>query len=185
MQHESKLRKNDTLFLLIDIQERLLPVIHDKELIEKNAAILAQGAGILDVPVIISEQYPKGLGSTTEAIRNAAADNADYYPKTTFSCLQDDDITKAVRASGKSQILLCGIETHICVCQTALDLAAGGYQVHIAADATGSRQPTNREYALDRLSRAGIVITNTESALFELLNIAQGDEFKAISRLIK
>ena len=185
MQHESKLRKNDTLFLLIDIQEKLLPVISNKEEVEKNAVILARAAEILNIPVIISEQYPRGLGATVETVKKAAAEKTDYYTKTTFSCLQDETITQAIRASGKSQIMICGIESHICVCQTALDLAAGGYQVHLATDAVGSRKPENKTNALNRLSRTGIVITNTESALFELLNIAEGDEFKTIAKLIK
>ena len=185
MQHESVLRKKDTLFLIIDIQERLLPAISNKEQILKNAGILAQAAGILNLPLIISEQYPKGLGNTISELSTVLPADSNTIPKTTFSCMQCEDLSKAIKASMASQVVICGIEAHICVAQTALDLAATGTQVHIMADAVGSRNPENRSIALDRLTRAGIILSNTESALFELLGKAGGDEFKAISKLIK
>ena len=185
MQHESILRKKDTLFLIIDIQERLLPAVCANEEVLKNAGILAQAAGILNIPLIISEQYPKGLGNTVGELMALTPEETSVIAKTTFSCMQCEELNKAIKNSMASQVVICGIESHICVAQTALDLAATGIQVHIIADAVSSRKPDNKSIALQRLSRAGVILSNTESALFELLGKAGGDEFKAISRLIK
>ena len=185
MQHESILRKKDTLFLIIDIQERLLPAVSESDNVLKYSTILAKAAEILKIPLIISEQYPKGLGNTVNNILDVMPKNTQVVEKTTFSCMQTESLAKAIKASMASQVVICGIESHICVAQTALDITSTGTQVHILSDAVSSRKKSNKDNALTRLSRAGIVINNTESALFELLIEAQGDEFKAISKLIK
>ncbi len=185
MQHEAILRKKDTLFLIIDIQERLLPAVADSDKVQHTAGILAQAAGFLNIPLIISEQYPKGLGPTVPEITGNIPEKTQIIEKSTFSCLQTEALNKAIKASMASQIVICGIESHICVTQTALDLSATGSQVHVLADGISSRNPLNTEYTLTRLARAGIIISNLESALFELLVEARGDEFKAISKLIK
>ncbi len=185
MQHEAILRKKDTLFLIIDIQERLLPAVAESDKVLRTASILAQAAEILDIPLIISEQYPKGLGHTVPQISDGMPENTQIIEKTTFSCLQSKALNKAIKSSMASQIVICGIESHICVTQTALDLAATGSQIHLLTDGISSRNPLNKEYTITRLARAGIIISNLESALFELLIEAKGDEFKAISKLIK
>lgn len=184
MKHESLLRKKDTALVIVDMQDRLLPAMANQETIIKHAQILINAAKILQLPLIFTEQYPKGLGHTLPALRELAPE-AQVIEKLSFSCARTDDFSKALKSTGATQILLCGIEAHVCVLQTALDLSASGYQVHIAADAVSSRTPENRENALERMQRAGIIITNRESALFELLDCAGSEEFKAISRLIR
>lgn len=185
MQNESILRKEDTLFLIIDIQERLLPAVSESEEVEKYSTILAQAAKILNIPLIISEQYPKGLGSTISSILEAMPENTKVIEKYSFSCMKNDELARELKASRASQVVISGIESHICVAQTALDLASIGIQVQILQDGVSSRNPANKSNALSRMSRAGITISNTESALFELLGYAKGDKFKAISKLIK
>ncbi len=185
MRHESILRRNDTLFLIIDVQQKLLPVVADSEEVLKYSTIIAQAAGILDIPLIISEQYPKGLGNTVESLLEAAPVSRIVLEKTTFSCMQNPELAKAITTSMASQVVICGIEAHICVCQTALDIAATGTQVHILSDAVSSRKIANKTNTLARLSRFGINVSNTESALFELLTEAGGEAFKTISKLIK
>lgn len=184
MKHESLLRRKDTALVVVDIQEKLLPAMHGQDKILKYAQILVTAAQVLQLPVIFTEQYPKGLGHTLPVLREAAPE-APVIEKLHFSCARAGGFEEVLKKTGASQILLCGIETHVCVLQTAFDLGIGGRQVHVAADAVGSRDPENRENALMRMRRGGIIITNAESALFELLDCAGGEEFKAVSRLVR
>ena len=176
-----KLNKEDCLLLVIDIQERLIPVIHQYEEVIRNANILLKGMEILGVPVIITEQYPKGLGNTCKEI--LLGEDAKVMEKITFSCLANDYIKESVQS--KKQIIICGVEAHICVLKTALDLLDEGYQVHLITDAVSSRKKENKQVAIERMKQSGVFISSTEMILFQLLDKAGTDEFKLISKLIK
>ncbi len=184
MKHESLLRLNDTTLVIIDIQQKLLPAMNNPERVCKNAGILAAAANILKLPTIITEQYPKGLGNTIEEI-SAHLTDAAVIEKSSFSCARNEDFLSALKKNSRHQVLICGIEAHVCVLQTAFDLSVLGYQVHLAADAVSSRNPENITNALERMRRAGITISNTESALFEMLDDSAHENFREISKLIK
>ena len=176
-----KLKKEDCLLLVIDIQERLIPVIYQHEEVIHNANILLKGMEILGVPVIVTEQYPKGLGNTCKEI--ILGDDAKVMEKITFSCLGNDHIKESVQT--KKQIIICGVEAHICVLKTALDLLDEGYQVHLITDAVSSRKKENKQVAIERMKQSGVFISSTEMILFQLLDKAGTEEFKLISKLIK
>ncbi len=182
-----RLESRDTLLVVIDIQERLIPHIHESESVIGNASRLIRGCHILDVPTIVTEQYTKGLGSTIDAVRGALDETTGYDPieKMCFSSYGFSPFAESIRSSGRHSLLLCGIEAHVCVYQTAMDLLEAEYDVHIVADAVSSRNPSNHDLALRRLSAEGARITSTEMALFELCVESGTDRFKAISRLVK
>lgn len=184
MAHETLLRANDTVLVVIDVQEKLLPVMHDPDRVSRACGILLQGVQHVGVPVIVTEQYPKGLGHTVADV-SAHFGDATVLEKVSFSCAGNESFLDFLEERNRDQVLLAGIETHVCVLQTALDLIDEGMQVHVAADACSSRNPEHHKMALDRMRSAGAIITNTESALFEMCAIAQGDAFKAISRLVR
>jgi len=177
------LKKEKTALLVIDVQERLMPVIDNKEQVFANVNRLIKGAEILQVPLVITEQYPKGLGNTCSEIELPA--DVQIIEKMCFSCMLSANVTMHLQHLNVNSLILCGVESHICVFKTALDALKQGYEVHIAADAVSSRTPENKHIALERLRQAGAFIVSTEMILFQLLDEAGTDEFKAISRLIK
>ncbi len=177
------LQKESTALLVIDIQERLMPVIHEREKIFANANKLLRGAEILSLETIITEQYPKGLGHTCAEVE--IGENKTLIEKVCFSCMQSESITDQLKLTNKKSLIICGVESHICVLKTALDAIQAGYQVHVVADAVSSRTPENKQLALERMRQSGAFIVSVEMVLFALLNEAGTDEFKAISKLIK
>jgi nicotinamidase-related amidase len=175
---------DDSALLLVDVQERLVPHINDHARVVWNCRRLIDGARILDVPVRATEQYPKGLGRTVPELRERLA--VDAVPeKLLFSCAECGPLFTELRDTGRHRILLCGIETHVCVQQTALDLMADGWRVYLAVDAIGSRFDIDRQTALRRMESAGAELTTTEAALFEWCEAAGTDAFKQISRLAR
>jgi len=179
--------------VIVDMQTRLIGAmqLEAMQAAIKNCSILATAAAMLAVPIVVTEQYPKGLGNTLAELLTVLADtkaNLKPVEKTTFSCAAEPKFCRQL-SSDKSQIILAGMEAHICVLQTALDLLAlngnNAKQVFIVEDAIISRNPSNKVNAIARLRTAGCIITNTESTLFEWLGKAEGDAFKAISKLIK
>jgi nicotinamidase-related amidase len=173
--------------LIVDMQERLLPAMADGKGVLKQAAILLKAVKALDVPVAVSEQYPKGLGHTIE-ILNQDIGNAPVFEKSSFSCWRDDGLRKhftAHRDGGRPQVIIAGIEAHVCVTQTAIDLAQAGFGVFVVADAVSSRAEASVALALARMGQSGVEVVNTEMAVFELLGKAGTPEFKALSALIK
>ncbi len=184
MGHETLLRREDTVLVVVDVQERLLPAMDHSEEVLNRCVRLVQAAKLLQIPVLVTEQYPKGLGPTVPALKDALGGIAPVE-KLSFSCTGADAFLDKLEELDHDQVLLCGIETHVCVLQTALDLLDQGIQVHVAEDAVSSRAPENRANALERMRREGVVISNTESALFEWLRVAGSEEFKAISRLVR
>ena len=176
------LDEDKTLLLIIDIQEKLYNSVFNQEELFKNSGIISTAANILKIPCIITEQYPKGLGKTCSIINQ---ESANIYEKNTFSALMNPDIMAAIKEIGKSQILICGIETHICVSQTSLALIDCGYEVFVAKNACGSRNEQEHLAGLARIKSAGGNIITTEMALFDWLKTSKHAKFKEIQNLIK
>jgi nicotinamidase-related amidase len=225
------LDRNRTALVVVDVQERLLPFIHESETLVGQIALLISGCRALDIPILVTEQYRKGIGPTAERIvesltrpasdffpaagsegtaasaagQSAASNRPDasgHFPaehgrpadadrffqpieKMTFSCAAHEPFMEALRHLGRRQALLCGIESHVCVLQTALQLQSGGFEVFLAADAVSSRNPRNIEIALRRMEQAGVQLTSVEMAVFEMLHVCGTGEFKAWSRMIR
>lgn len=174
----------DTVLVMIDIQEKLFRVIHEKEALSANTVKLVKGIKLLNIPVIITEQNPAGLGPTLSEISSLLPD-VKPITKFDFSCCREEAFLQKLDELKRNQIIVCGIETHICVYQTALDLADMGYEVQVVTDCVSSRIPSNRETALSRMKLEDIMPTSTEMVLFEILGTAKHDKFKEISAIIK
>ena len=179
-----RLSKDNTLHVVVDIQERLAVAMSEKEKVIANTQHLVEAARLLNLPLLVTEQYPKGLGPTVAGIKDALTEYAPIE-KVTFSCCGETSFLDAVTAVGKKQIVLVGMETHVCVLQTCIDLLQAGYDLHVASDAVCSRSAENYRTALEYMRDAGAVITCTETVLFQLLEKAGSDEFKVISKRIK
>lgn len=183
-----RMARNASQLLVIDMQEKLLPAVASAARIEAACVRLLTAARRLGAPITLSEQYPKGLGPTVAPIRDGAGNEAVVMDKLHFSCLADEGLRTrltALRETGRRQIVVAGVEAHVCVAQTALDLAEAGFTVHVAADATASRSEESRALALARLRQAGCAIVDSEMVLFEWLERAGTPEFKALQQLIK
>jgi nicotinamidase-related amidase len=165
--------------VVIDVQEAFAKAVQGFDEVVRQTAILAQGARTLGMPLLVTEQYPRGLGDTVPSVREALGD-VERLPKTVFSAARAEGFD----LDGRDQALVCGIETHVCVNQTVHDLLAGGIEVHVAIDAVGSRTAANRELGLRKMEESGAVLTSVETALFELLGAAGSDEFKTIQKLV-
>jgi nicotinamidase-related amidase len=178
------LNTDNAVLLLIDFQERLFPVMHEKGKLLNNVLKLIKGMQVLEVPVILTEQYPRGLGPTIPEIKELVP-NIKPVEKVCFNCNDEPTFGEALGALKRKQVVIAGIEAHICVYQTAMSLARAGYQVQVAVDCIASRDPENKQVALSRMEAAGISPTSVEMALFELLKVAKGDKFKQVSAIIK
>ncbi len=191
MRHPTILQAEQAVLVVVDIQEKLLRAITDAERVVANVRRLILAAKELELPIIHSEQYPKGLGPTVpevyETIEAAELAGAPirYVEKSTFSCTANEAFLQALEELERRQVILSGIEAHICVLQTALDLAAGPWSPFVVADAIGSRDDQNRTLALQRLVQAGVVVPVTESVLYEMIGTSRHEAFRAVSRLIK
>lgn len=179
-----RLLTEQSIALIIDIQERLFPHIAEKENLLVNTTILTKGLQALGLPIIVTQQYTRGLGSTINQVKDTMA---SFQPveKTAFSCCDEPAFTKQLTNSGKKNVIIAGIETHVCVLQTAIDLIASGYNPVIVEDCVSSRTISNKKIAIERLCAEGAVITSYESVLFELCRFASTDVFKTISKLVK
>lgn len=178
------LSQNDSLVLIIDVQERLVGML-EKDIIVSKTAKLADAARILDIPVVVTEQYPKGLGSTVAAVSEKFAQDTPVFEKTSFSALDTEEIAEKIKSYGKKQIVLCGIETHICVHQTCAALLAAGYEVYVVKDACASRNKYEFEQGISIMQQNGAKITCLEIVLFEWLKSARHPNFKEVQALIK
>jgi nicotinamidase-related amidase len=182
MSHSTQMSPADTALLVIDVQDKLLPLIPHRASLVRDIAFLIDAAGLLQLPVTATEQYPKGLGPTTAELARRLPVRPD---KTAFSCCAVPSIIEGFRRGGRTKILLSGIETHVCVLNTALDLLALDFRVYLAVDAVGSRFALDQEFALRRLERAGVILTTAETAAFEWVGGAGHPQFKAISQLVQ
>jgi nicotinamidase-related amidase len=183
--HTGLLRTDDTLLVVIDMQEPFLRDIWACGELIHNISVLVQAARILRIPIVPTLQYAKRMGGIIPDIAKHIPSEYVPFDKLYFSAVGDEAISSEIHRSGRKQILLCGVETHVCVSQTALDLLAQGYQVHVAADAVSSRSQHNRDIGLRRMERAGAVISSTEMAIFELLEVAGTPEFREILPFFK
>ena len=175
----------DSVVMIIDVQEKLLNAVFNKAFLEKKATIIANTAKILGIPVIVTEQYPKGLGATVESLKEALPENTQYFEKTAFSALENNDVLEALKNSGKKQVIIFGIETHICVSQTTNALIQEGFEVSVIRDACGSRSELEYLAGLERMKDNGAHVLTTEIALFEWLKGAKHPKFKEVQMLIK
>lgn len=182
------LARDKSQLLIVDVQEKLLPAVSDPERVAERCARLIQAAKALGVPITVSEQYPKGLGGTVEALRYALGNGAAVLDKTEFSCARNALLRErlnTLRRDGRSQVVIGGIEAHVCVTQTALDLEGQGFEAFVVADAVSSRAKANRRLALARLARDGVDVVDSEMVIFEWLGQAGTPEFKALQPLVK
>ena len=179
-----KLERDRTALVVVDVQEAFRPAIVQFDRVARNVGVLVQGAHALSIPLLVTEQYPKGLGRTVPEV-SRHLDGITPIEKDCVSAADAEQFSERLAQSGRDQVLLCGIESHVCVSQTADDLLAGGREVHVAQDAVSSRTEENRALGLHKMEQAGAVVTSVEAALFELLGAAGTPEFKEIQRLVR
>jgi nicotinamidase-related amidase len=179
------LNLNDTALVVIDVQGKLAQLMSHKEALFDNLQKVIKGAQVLELPIIWNEQLPEKLGPTIPEIAHLLANTTQPITKASFSCCGNPPFMDALKATQRKQVLLTGIETHVCVYQTCRDLLDLGYEVQVVSDAVSSRSPENRQIGLERMHEAGATLTSTEMALFELLRVAEGPRFKEITRIVK
>lgn len=187
----SALSRDDALLIVVDIQERLAAAMERRERVLGRTALLIRAAAIVGVPILVTRQYPKGLGDIEEELAAVLAQvggdgaTVSFVDKLSFDCFGEQAFCDAVADSGRGQLLLAGMETHICITQTALAGLREGFDVHVVGDAVCSREQECHELALSRLAHGGAVVTTSESAAYELVGCAGTDEFKALLAAVK
>lgn len=178
------MKPENTLCIVVDIQERLLPALHDADAMVERSRVVIQGLQALDVPLVATEQYPKGLGKTVPAVQLLLGDGAAVFEKTRFSAVIAE-VEAVLNEKKIENVILLGAEAHVCMLQTVLDLRAKGLAVYVPFDCTTSRNPANKDNALQQMRDAGAVVSNSESVLFQLLGDAKHPAFKTVSKLIQ
>ncbi|MFZ2948398.1 MAG: hydrolase [Desulfuromonadaceae bacterium] len=180
------LERDKAVLVVIDVQEKLCVAMNDVVLkqVVKNIGILLESSGELGVPVLVTEQYVKGLGATLPELKEKAA-SAPCYEKMTFSSCGSAEFVDALKLTGRTQVIITGMESHVCVLQTVIELRDGGFDVHVVKDAVMSRSKQNWRTAVQAMTLAGAIPTCTESVLFQLLKVAGTDEFKKLSKLVR
>ena len=179
-----RINVENALFCLVDVQERLHPHVNNKDEVEKNLITLVKGLIVHDVPFIVNEQYKKGIGETIPSLRELI-DTYPHFEKTTFSCCKNETTMDAIKETNKQIIIVAGIETHVCVLQTCIDLLEAGLQPVLVTDCVSSRKQKDTDVAIERLIQAGVIPTTYESLLFELTVDSKNPVFKQISALVK
>jgi nicotinamidase-related amidase len=179
-----RITANNAVGLIIDMQERLYPLVQDHEKLTKNTAILIEGLKALEIEILVTEQYTKGLGFTIEPLKNLLTD-IDFVEKQAFSCCDEPKFYEELALTGTRYVVIAGIETHVCVMQTAIDLINNGYIPVVVEDCVSSRNPNDKKIAIERMRKEGAIITSYESILFELLRYSGTESFKKISKLVK
>ncbi|NIP36405.1 MAG: isochorismatase family protein [Thermoplasmata archaeon] len=177
------LGKDGTVFVVIDMQDTLLKKCHEWETVTDRCVVFLKFCHVVDMPIVATEQYPKGLGRTNLELAEAAG--ADFIPKTTFDCFGETAFLEKVESLEPKTLVLAGIEAHVCVLQTALDATERGYKVHVLADAVTSRASWMAQNGLSRMANAGVVVSNTESAMFEIVGDSADPLFKRMLFLVK
>lgn len=185
MPHAKLLDRSRTALVVIDVQEAFRASIPEFARLAESITVAIRGCGVLNVPVIVTEQYPKGLGRTAEEIQLVLQDDVVPIEKTAFSSCGAVEFIETLKATGTDKIVLCGIETHICVDQTAHDLLDKGFQVHLLTDAVGSRFECDRKAGLAKMYGSGVVPSSVEMMLFELMKDAKHEQFKEIQKLVR
>ena len=180
----SFITKEDTVLVAIDFQEKLMPAMSNGEETEERAAKLIGGMKVFDIPAIVTQQYTKGIGPTTAKIAEALGD-FEHVEKTSFSAMRTQEFKNRLAATGRKNVVICGVEAHICVLQTALQLMEEGYNVYLVVDCIDSRNENDKMWGISRMGDAGAVITTYESVLYEILQDSRAEGFKAISAIVK
>jgi nicotinamidase-related amidase len=183
--HPNILRLGETAFLIIDVQEAFRNSIVQSSEIIRRIIVFARAAELLKVPVVVTEQYPKGLGKTVHEIAEVLPDKTEIIEKTTFSSCGARQFVEKLERIGARQIVVAGIEAHVCVNQTVHDLLENGFQVHLLADCISSRHAENMGIALAKMQQSGAILSSVEMALFELMRDSKHEQFKAVQKLIK
>lgn len=183
--HPHLLHRESVLVILVDMQEPFLRSIYEREALIHNVSILLQGANILRLPIISTTQYALKMGGIIPEVKEFLPPFASPFDKMDFSCYRSQAVVSEIQRSGRKQILLAGVETHICVSQTAHDLTAAGYQVHVLSDAVSSRKEGNWRVGLDKMRQGGVLLSSVELALYEMLQDANTPEFKEILKVVK
>lgn len=181
----SLLNVDNALLLIIDIQEKLLKAQFNSEQVLKGASVLAEASNILGIPVITTEQYPKGLGHTVPELKEKLAENTVYFEKTNFGCCDEGGFNELLNGYNRKQIIVCGMESHVCVHQTVFALLNQGFEVHLVQDAVASRNEWEYKQGIKRMVSSGAIISCVEMVIFELLKTAKNPNFKAVQSLIK
>ena len=174
----------NTVLVVVDVQGKLSHLMYEKEKLFENLQKIITGARILEIPVVLTEQNPEGLGRTIPEVADLLPD-VQPIPKFSFSCCGEKRFIEELEALKRKQVLIVGIESHVCVYQTAMDLLGAGYEVQVVADAVSSRTAENRELGLEKMKSEGAELTGVEMALFELLRVAEGAKFKGILKVVK
>ena len=183
--HENVLDVNKAAIVVVDLQEAFRQPIFEFDKIVARTAVVVQAAKLLGVPVLATEQYPQKLGATVPEIKSVLPEGVAVVDKTAFSCCGAGVFMEQLERLRRKQVILCGIEAHVCMSQTAHDLLAAGYQVHVLEDCTSSRTPQNREIGLSKMRRSGALPSSSEMALFELMVDSKHEQFRTISKLVK
>ena len=178
------INREDTVFIAIDYQEKLMPVMSNKEDLEDKVCRLAEGMKALGIPHIVTQQYTKGIGQTIPSVAEAIGEFAPI-DKTSFSCMNNEEFRAQLEKTGRKTAVVCGIEAHICLQQTVLQLLDEGYTVYVPVHCVSSRSQRDMMWSLDRIGSAGAITTTYEAVLYELLRDAKAPEFKAISKIVK
>jgi len=179
-----RIRKENSIAVVIDIQGRLYPIIHDHETLTRHNRILISGLRTLKVPIVVTQQYTQGVGDTIPEIKEVLGEYK-HIEKTSFSCCDEPRFNEDLALASKMNVIITGIEAHVCVMQTVNDLIRQGFKPVVVEDCIGSRKPNDKMMAVERMRQAGAIITTYESILFELLKYSGTDEFREISRLVK
>lgn len=185
MAHQNTLELTRSALVIIDMQEAFRTKIHGFTATAERIAMMVEGAKLLNLPIIVTEQYPKGLGHTAEEIKATLPSGLEIIEKTTFSSCGVPQFEAQLEQAGAKQVLVCGIEANICINQTVHDLLERGFQVHLLTDCIATRHPANKKVALWKMQTSGAILSSLEMALFELLRDARHEQFKAIQQLIK
>ena len=179
------IKANETAAIIVDVQEKLMTAMYNREMVEENVNRLAGGLKLLEVPMIVTQQYTKGIGMSIPSVMETIGEGFSYMEKTSFGVFGDEAIKEAVNGLGKKNVIVCGTETHVCVLQTCIQLKEAGFQPIMVIDACGSRHEIDRLYGIERAKQEGVIVTTYEALLFELMEGSTCPVFRQISKIVK
>ncbi|MFH1402750.1 MAG: hydrolase [Candidatus Altiarchaeota archaeon] len=179
-----RISKEDSILVVVDVQEKFEAVIHEWDYMLENIIKIIRGFSAMELPIIVTEQYPRGLGKTVREVSEALGEFSPVE-KTCFSCMGEPEFREKLKSFGRKNIILCGIESHVCLLNTTLDAIAEGYNVHFIVDAISSRKAVDHGITVERVNQAGAFLASAEMVLFQLLKDAKSDEFKKVSRIVR
>jgi nicotinamidase-related amidase len=185
LKHPDLLSKDGAVLVIFEVQERLLPAVHEWKTVLTNIQNIAKAAKILGIPIILTEQYPKGLGGTVQDLVEVLGEDVKPIEKLCFSGFLSDNFRAKLAELDAKTLILCGLETHICINQTALDGLHNKYKIHVLADATSSRTEQNWKFGLEKIRSAGAIVSTTEMALYELMEVAKSDGFDEVLKILR